>query len=252
MHSLQMLVLIATLGAQVQAGLAHPQAGHDTATKQIEIQLGPESMWQPVWITKVEVGSQFLLDHYDPYNPPLPSQVVPGQDFIAGGDWLKDMTLYVINRTNKPIVWLSVGLMFPQTGNGRTQPVWIYHIQMGRMPIVDAVDGSGKPFPPGHSGSKPLGLQPGGRLSIHVSDYMDKIDEYLKTAMPVSAIREVHIQVDGCFFEDGLRYMGGAFALPDPQRPGQWKYLGARQYFPGDIHQYLPNVVTRRGERPQQ
>ena len=254
MHKLQMLVLIAiaTLGAQFQAGPAQAQAGQDTATKLIDVQLATQNLWESVWITKVEIGNQFLLNEYDLYNPPLPGEVVPGKDFIAGNDWLKHTTLYVINRTNQPIAWLSIALKFPQTGNGQTQPVWVYNIQMGRIPDLDAVNVRGEPFPPGPPGSKALGLQPGGRLAIHVSDYIDKIEDYVKTAMPISAINEANIYVETCALEDGLRFTGGGYSRPDPQRPGKWIYLSVRQYFPGNKVQYLPNVVTQRGERPPQ
>jgi hypothetical protein len=256
MRKLQMLVLIAiaTLVVHFQARFAQAQGDQDTKTKLIDVQLGIMTMWDPVWITKVEIGKQFLLNSHDPNNSPLPGEIVRGQNsFIAGDDWLKNMNIYLINRTEMPIAWLSIKLMFPQTENGHTQPIRIYNIQMGRMPDVAAISGrTGKPFPPDLSGPKSLGLQPGGRLTIHVSDYMDKINNYLKTAMPVSALSEVDIQMDVCIFENGLRYSGGAFAQPDPQHPGQWIYMPTHQFFPGNIHKYLPNVVTRVGERSQQ
>lgn len=257
MDKLRMLVLIAfaTLVVQFQAGPAQAQAGQDTATKLIDVQLGPgnANMWYPVWITKVEIGNQFLLNSHDPYNSPVSGEIVPDKSFIAGNDWLKNTTIYLINRTEIPIAWLSIALQFPQTGNGQTQPVWIYNVEIGRMPDADAISGrTGKTISPGPPGSKSLGLQPGGRLTIHVSDYMDKINDYLKTAMPISALSQVHIWVDVCMFEDGLRFSGGAFSRPDPQHPGQWIYLPTQKYFPGNLHKHLPNVVTRVGERPQQ
>ena len=254
MHKLQMLVLIVvvTLIVRFQAGSANAQTVPDTTTKLINVQLGIQTVWDAVWITKAEIGNQFLLNEYDPYNSPLPGEIVPGQDFVKGNNWLKDMNIYLINRTELPIAWLSINLIFPQTANGKE--TWIYSIQMGRIPDVAAISArTGKPFPPGLPGSKSLGLQPGGRLTIHVSDYMDKIDKYLKNTLPVSALSEVNIQLDVCFFENGLRYSGGSgFAQPDPQHSGQWVYLPTRQFFPGNIHKYLPNVVTQRGERPQQ
>lgn len=255
MHRLQMLVLIAALGVQFQSEPAQAQANQGPSTKLIDVQIGPGSsnLLYPVWITKVEIGNQFLLNIQDTYNSPLPGEIVRGQSFIAGNDWLKNMNIYVINRADLPVAWLSIALKFPQTGNGQTQPVWIYDIQIGRMPDVDAVSGrTGKPFPPELLGSKPLGLQPGGRLTIHVADYMDKIEAYLKSAMPASVVSKVDVWVDVCLFETGLRFSGGAFSRPDLEHPGQWIYFPTRQFFPGNIHKYMPNVVTQPGERPQQ
>lgn len=254
MHKQQMLVLIAiaALGALFQARPAQAQAGQDTATKLIDVKIGPENIWQPVWITKVVIGDQFLLNPPNPFVTLLPGQVSPNQDFIAGDNWLKDTTLYVINRTDQPIAWLSISFEFPQTGNGQTQPVWVYHLRLGRLPDAVAITGSGQPVPPGPPGSTFLDLQSGARLTIHVSDYTDKIQDYLKTAMPLSAINEVYVRVDSCVFEDGLRFDGDNYSRPDPQRPGKWVYLPNRQFFPGNIHTYLPNVQTRAGVPPQQ
>ena len=251
MHKLQMLVLIAiaALGAQFQARPAQAQAGQDTATKLIDVKLGSTNMWEPVWITKLVIGDQFLLNPPNPYVTPLPGQVSPNQDFIAGDNWLKDTALYVINRTDQPIAWLSISFQFPQTGNG---PLWVYHLQLGRLPDAVAINESGQPFSPGPPGSTFLHLQSGARLAIHVSDYTDKIQDYLKTAMPLSAINEVHIWVDSCVFDDGLRFDADNYSRPDPQRPGKWVYLPNRQFFPGNIHTYLPNVYTRAGVPPQQ
>jgi hypothetical protein len=66
MHKLQMLVLItiAALVVQFQADPVQAQADQDTRTKLIDVQIGPDSsnLRYPVWITKVEIGNQFLLN----------------------------------------------------------------------------------------------------------------------------------------------------------------------------------------------
>ena len=207
------------------------------------VRVSPETLWDPVWITKVQIGSQFLLAPYDAHLTPLDGQVMPGQKFSAGNNWLKDTTIYVVNRTNKSLAWLDIGLQFPQTGNGRTQPTWIYYVKLGRIPDVDAYDKNGKVLPRAFIGTTPLDLQPGRTLTIHISDYVDKIQAYLATAMPLSAITECNIYVASSEFADGLRYVGGGYSVPDPHHPGQWRYYPTHRYFPGDAHRYLPNVV---------
>ncbi len=207
------------------------------------VRVSPETLWDPVWITKVQIGSQFLLAPYDARLTPSSGQVMPGQKFSAGNDWLKDTTIYVVNRTNKSLARLEIGLQFPQTGNGRTQPTWIYYVRLGRIPDADAYDKNGKVLPHAFIGAKPLDLQPGSTLTIHLSDYIDKIQAYLATAMPLSAITECNIYVVSAEFADGLRYAGGAYSIPDPHNPGQWSYYPTHRYFPGDAHLYLPNVV---------
>jgi len=153
------------------------------------------------------------------------------------------MTIYVMNRANEPLVWLDLALHFPQTGNGRTEPTRIYHIRLGRMPDVDAFYGNGDHIPATLIGTKPLDLQPGATLAIHVSGHFDKIQAYVEKVMPLTEINECYIYTAIAEFDGGLRYTGGNYSLPDKQHPGQWHYLPTRQYFPGNAHQYLPNIA---------
>jgi hypothetical protein len=215
------------------------------------LEVAPEGMLVPVWITKVTVGGKFLLAP-DAMNPSwLPNQIIPRQRFSASDDWLKDMTIYVENRTDKPVAWLSIALQFPETGNGRTQPTWIYRIQRGRIPAVDASNVSARSGKPLYFGpdATPLELQPGQVLAIHVGDYIDKIKAYVETAMPLTFVTNCYIYFDACLLDDGERWVGGVFSAPDPANPGKWIYQ-RHHYFPGDMHKYLPNVVTRRGQPP--
>lgn len=160
-------------------------------------------------------------------------------------DWFKETTIYVMNRADRALAWLDIALQFPQTGNGRTEPTFIYDVRLGRMPDPDSFDARGNRMPVSFAGLKPLNLQPGGTLAIHLSDFHDQIDTYVKKAMPLAAVNRCNISVAVSEFDNGLRYAGGAYSAPDPQQPGHWKYYPTHQYFPGDAHRYLPNLVTR-------
>lgn len=241
-HKHVYIFLIAISAVSLQLWLPRAQAQSDQASEGQLVQVSPETLWDPIWITKVQVGNQFLLAPYDAHLTPLSGQVMPGRRFSAGSDWLKSTTIYVVNRTSKPLAWLEIGLQFPQTGNGRTQPTWIYRIKLGRVPDADAYDNTGKAIPSAFMGTKPLNLQPGGTLAIQLSDYIDQIQTYLAGAIPLPSISECNIYVASSEFADGLRYAGGAYSVPDPHNPGQWSYYPARRYFPGDAHLYLPNV----------
>jgi hypothetical protein len=243
------LILIPPLWGLHRARAAGTQGGPVPGGKLVEV--APETMWDAVWVTKVTVGDKFLLAPYGKILSPLPNEIIPGHRFLAGDDWLKNMTIYVENRTDKNIAWLEVSLRFPETGNGRTQPVWDYRIQLGRMPAADAFDGrTGKPL---HVDPKaqPLNLKPGQVLVVRVADYMNRIRAYLETAMPLWTVTRCYIYIADCLFADGMGWGGGAYSVPDPAHPGKWRHLGQR-YFPGNPHRYLPNVVTGRpGQAPQ-
>ena len=236
------IFLITITAVSLQLWLPRAKSQSSRASEGQLVQVSPETVWDPIWITKVQIGNQFLLAPYDAHLTPLGGQVMPGRRFSAGSDWLKSTTIYVMNRTSKPLARLEIGIQFPQTGNGRTQSTRIYYLKLGRIPDADAFDKNGKAIPAGLIGTKPLDLQPGGTLTIQLSDYVDQIQNYLAGAMPLSPISECNIYVASSEFADGLRYAGGAYSIPDPHNPGQWSYYPARRYFPGNAHLYLPNV----------
>jgi len=201
-------------------------------------------LMSPLYITRVTVGKRPML-----LGIPMsakqqrshPNLIHNTRPFQAGNDWLKDMTIYVKNRTDKTVAWLSLSLRFPETGNGRTEPVWIYHVQLGRLPAVDVASirtKDGKPLRIG-SNAKPLDLQPGQEIVVHVGDYIDKIKAYVETAMPLFYVTKCDVSADDCAFDDGMRWAGGAFSVPDPAHPGKWMYFPSG-YFPGNPRQYWP------------
>lgn len=78
------LVVIGALGSQLRAQTTQTETSQDSKSK--HVQVAPETLWDPVWITKAAIGSQFLLSPYDPNIEPSPGQVIPGQRFKSGSD----------------------------------------------------------------------------------------------------------------------------------------------------------------------
>ena len=226
-------------GALTAADVGAPKpasAGRKTLT------VMPGGLMSPLFITKVVVGKRVMV-----LGTPLsvqqyhsnPALILNNKPFEAGRGWLNNMTIYVKNRTDKTVASATLLLNFPETGNGRTQPMWVYHIQLGRMPDVDAFNGkTGKPLRI-DPGAKPLNLQPGQEVVIQVGDYMDKIKAYVEKAMPLFYVTRVGVSVNECTFSDGMRYSAGAYSVPDASNHGKWKYLSSH-YFPGDPHRYWP------------
>lgn len=208
-NSREVITLVALTLAVALLGPARQLARSAPSGPGALVTTAPEGMLDPIWITRVEVGSQFLLDSTGFVHSPAPGEVLPGQRFQAGGNWLKNTTIYVINRTDKPVAWLEVSLQFPQTGNGRTQPTWIYQLRAGQEPAADVKvteARNGRPMPPEVIGAESLDLQPGHTLAIHLADFMDKISAYLRTAMPVNQITECYIYTASCELSDGTRW----------------------------------------------
>lgn len=162
-----------------------------------------------------------------------PDLMQPVTPFQAGSNWVGQMTISLINRTNKPIVYGGIILHFLDIGDCRSLPCVGPELHFGQMPAIDAYDGrTGKPLKPEHPESPPLDWKPEQTFVVHVSDYMAEIDEDLANIMSVTAVTNVNVYRGVFFFDDGMRWEGGRYSVPDPDHSGKFKYLPA-DYFPG-------------------
>lgn len=160
-------------------------------------------------------------------------RVQPVTPFQASGDWLQQMTISLVNRTNKTIVYGSVIMHFVDTGDCVSLPCAGTELHFGHMPAIDAYDGrTGQPLRLEHPERPPLGWQSEQTYVVHVSDYMDKIERSLSNFMSESAVGKVNIYRSAFYFEDGMRWTPGRYSVPDPERPGKFNHLPV-DYFPG-------------------
>jgi len=163
--------------------------------------------------------------------PPAVDQ--PVTPFDAGDDWLQQMTISLVNRTNKTIVFGSIFLHFLDTGDCRTQPCAGVELKFGQMPAADAYEaGTGQPIERSHLGSLPLSWGPEQTMVVHVSDYMPEIEENLANSLPVSDVTKVNVYRGVFYFAGGMKWTLGRYSVPDPDRPGKFTPL-LRSYFPG-------------------
>ena len=96
-----------------------------------------------VMITDISVGDKSIKCGLF-VKPPLVIQ--PVEPFHGRSDWLRDMTISLINRTNKTIAFAEVSLRFLDTGDCRSLPCATEIIHIGQYPAVDAYSGlTGKP-----------------------------------------------------------------------------------------------------------
>lgn len=196
------------------------------------VRCGPQTRMDAVVVTKVTVAGQEVQCGLTLG----PKDTQPVTPFQAGNDWLKQMDVYLFNRTNKMIVWVDVPLGFPETGSGRTraEPQCIYSMLLGRTPAVDAFSHrTGKPFAVAVQ-LRQIAFAPGQTLVLHVADYFDKIRDYVEQHMLLSGITKVVVHMGTFYFADGMRWQaGGGFSVPDPDHPGGFRHLGIGHFFPG-------------------
>ncbi len=196
------------------------------AEKVIEVE--PQHRNDAVAITKVTLGSAevqcgLVLS---------PAEIQPVTPIQAGDDWLQNVTIYLLNRTNKTIVEGQIVLVFPETGDGSPgNPLRVYNVTLGRLPASAAYSGrTGQAIvePPS---VQPISFAPSQTLQVHLSDYIDNIKASIDN-LAFSAVTKCVIRRGAFFFGDGMRWFAGSYYVPDPQHPGKFTGLDGR-YFPG-------------------
>lgn len=215
------LLGIASPGMQDRPVTRQPGVGE----KLVEVE--PQTRDDAVMITAVTVEGSMV-----PCGLVLrPNEVQPVAPFRAGNGWLQTMIISLFNRTNRTIVAASLTLGFPETGDGRVQPQHAYHLDVGRVPAVDAFTGNGQPIRIDPN-RKPLAWAPGQAFTIHVGDFIEELKAEMEDSLPVATTTKVSIHIGPFFFEDGMRWYG-SFAVPDRGHPGKYKAL-PDDYFPGN------------------
>jgi hypothetical protein len=184
----------------------------------------------PVMITNISVDGKPIECRLFIKPPGVFQAVTP---FEAGGNWLSQMILSLINRTDKTIVFGGIDLDFLDTGDCRTQPCVGAQLDFGQRPAIDAYDGrTGQPLKPEHPERPPLNWKRGQTITIRVSDYMPQIEEDLSNFMSVTAVTKMNVHRLVFYFDDGMEWSLGRYSVPDPERPGKFNPLPA-SYFPG-------------------
>ncbi|MGB9458025.1 MAG: hypothetical protein WCB12_18390 [Bryobacteraceae bacterium] len=198
------------------------------------IEVEPQHRNDPVMITRVAFRDSDLQCGLIASR----TEVEPVTPFEAGDDWLQNLTLYLLNRTNKTIAFSNIVLAFPETGDGRSpqHPQRVYNLNLGRLPDFVAFSGrTGEPLRQDPS-RQSMSFAPGQTLPIHLGDYIDHIKASLDD-IPFTVTKCI-IRRSSVVFDDGMRWDGN-YSLPDPDHPGKWKRVEG-DYFPG-IPTWPPN-----------
>jgi hypothetical protein len=111
-----------------------------------------------VIITKVTVGDQEIQSG----RSTAASELTPVAPFQADEDWLKNMSIFIKNRTDKEIVYAEVQLIFPDLGDGtEARPVTAYTISVGQRPEWSRYVFDGTTEELGHLDPASLSMRPG-------------------------------------------------------------------------------------------
>jgi hypothetical protein len=232
--SLASLVLSGWLGWRI-APVAAANPGKSQGTKFVYIDA--QYRVDPVTITKVTVGDQQI-------QPGLSTgarEDKPGAPFQADEDWLKNMSIVLMNRTDKVIARAEIQLFFPDTGDGSPfRPVTMYTITIGRRPDAASFTSHGQKLPP-EPDKQPLLWLPGQTLVVRVGDYVDEMRSIVEEKLLFTQVTRVAIRRLQFYFVDGMRWNDlVGFGVPDPNHPGQFTNMDMNTYFPGNPRENWP------------
>jgi hypothetical protein len=156
---------------------------------------------------------------------------VPGQQIIAGEDWLSNLSFVVKNRTAMRIDYMKILVFF------REDQHYDRRLEFGQIPPAAMAYFGHPPFinPPKGSGS-PLKLGPGQEMTISLAGYVDAIKMAKRTVRPFSSLTKCAIFLSEAYFDDpqGLRWAAREYSLPDPNSSEGYRLLPS-DYFPGDL-----------------
>jgi len=183
-----------------------------------------------VAITRVTLGDAVLQCGV----PDGPASQQPVTPVAAGPGWLSQLTIYLLNRTNKTIVYGSIELWFPETGDGRSPqtPSIVVPITFGIMPPAVAFTGSGQPLR--QENAALVNLAPGQTMAVAVGPktFSDIQRNLAARVADPGAITNVVVRRGTFLFSDNMKW-NRSYWVPDPQNPGRWLPVADRRFFPG-------------------
>jgi hypothetical protein len=132
-----------------------------------------------------------------------------GESFSEDDDWLKKLSFKLKNISDKPIVYLSVNVNFPETR--LTGNLMSYPVSFGQRP-----DSKYKQH------NKAMTLIHGETLEVSLDKEKDRIYKYLSERQPIELIQKVELEVYFVIFEDKTAWVAGAFQRQDPNNPDRY------------------------------
>lgn len=135
-----------------------------------------------------------------------------GETFSGDDEWLKDLTISVVNTSSKNIVFIEINLEFPIPENQPKEPPASYSISYGCAPQPEAPAQATQPKP----------TSPGETISIVLPDYRD-LKEFLKLTGYPASIKQVKIIIGDVVFDDGTKWSAGGLFRRDPNNLNGWQ-----------------------------
>jgi hypothetical protein len=189
---------------------------------------GPVARNSPVVVTKVTLGD--VLVQKGRFIKSRTEAEDPITRFQADDDWVENLTVYLLNRADKPIVHGFVQFTFPDAAGAGDQ------LELGNIPAGFAFSREGKAVVRPRAG--PFQFGPKQVIAIHLRDYIGQFRDGVAPQAQLSSLSQMHVILSGFDFEDGMRWDGAAYETMDPGTH-IWRLM-EQSYFPGNMDLYWP------------
>lgn len=132
-------------------------------------------------------------------------------------DWIKNLTFKIKNRSNKPITFIHLDVIFPETR--ATGPVLVHQLFLGQREDMTSTLVNNLPFE----------LMPGKQEHVSLEPAYARIKRLIEHKSKVENIHDVEIEVYEVMFADGTLWSGGIVwkRNPDISSPHKWVRAGA-------------------------
>lgn len=135
------------------------------------------------------------------------------QDFEGEVYWLKDLKFKIKNRSEKPVTWIGINLIFPETR--ATGLVMLHQLFIGQR----------SDMPSTLTSNPPLDLKPGEEKEISLEPEFDQIRRLIKLRGRVEDINDVELTIDEVMFADDTLYSGSNMWRRNPDTSSARKWL---------------------------
>jgi hypothetical protein len=199
-----------------------------------QVSIGPSGKSVPLVVDKITLGNNLVQRGRFQTNEMRPAPITP---FRADDDWIENLTVHLLNRTNKAIVYFWITLSFPVDSEGSART--FFNLRLGHVPSSVDLDRNGNPM--WRLPSEPIEIPPGETIAIRLRDYFDRIKEAVEPTMRIANATQMFVYVQpGVYFADGMAWNGG-YRIFDRQTLN-WRPM-ERDYFPGDPDAHWPKRV---------
>lgn len=136
-----------------------------------------------------------------------------GEEFDEDGAWLKNLTLTIKNTSNKPIDYVRVDFIFPETKS--TGHPLLHQLFLGHRADVRST-----------LKQPSLDLRPGDSIEVSLAGEYGEIKALIEGRhSPIANIKQLRVALGDVLFSDGTLYSLGRIFKPNPDQTSPRKWI---------------------------